>query len=925
MFLVTGTTSYSASSYSWLRKDSSTYKTLYGGEASDSPDFELSEDEEEYVVVEDQFSKLFKNLGDQCYHMMTQGKFNITIDGIIYGRIAQGAGISYMRFDLSAGNPWGIVGASLYVFFRKVFLGLILIVTGMLLCPNLFKFGTKERIETKQLLKNILFSFFIIYTLPPLIEVILYFFDVILYLGIKWMDELAELVGDGNEVYTMKEYLVELLWSYEQKYRNMGFMYKYYSHVENTGLWHSAGDTAYFATKEGLSFLSESRLWQYCSDIENGRFINIMIDGVEESVPFHEMGLYTQALDYQNAINMGGEDAGIISTLRKIYVMSDGKLLNAIMYAAAVFAGFFFFVEYTAIALLLTALFGFFPLIALISLFKKQSLLGKWCEFFFPNLMVPMIDGILFLIPTIVYAVFSQHIDRGNIVDLGVVSFIELFCIWSIVPTRNYLLRLFGLSAGSGMLAKNGALGGMLMGGLMLMRTLGGRRRSIRETGSDNAMDSISELEQKETESRVLGNIMKDAQKGVDSSVPQLSGTFSVPDTHKSASGESEVEAFLRAEDTGSTSIDGVSGDGIDSLEQNGDFIAGDGQGVGLLDYTADTMADIGQDSYDIGLSSLSQNYDSEFSQTLTDEENARYNNLVLRDSIREKIAANNAQISALGYNENSYAADREVALREIAHWDKQIASYSTGSHGSKDVAYQRMVEAKGNSVERLNSLDRGYQLSQENAFYASHERRCDQKELMYARNNVLGDMDNGSYQNASLYRSQLLANQARREFVSYKNFDSRQYSGILTPDERAEYYRERRKEAVRRDTLRRAGAVAGAGAAVIVGGTTAVAMTYGGPRAMSTGAMLGGVAGNYVGSHTTPYIAKMGEGVAHAGVSAAVGTGKMVVKGTEKAVGAGKAIVRKSDAFVKKHNASGSSPTRNQAALAKSFERKNR
>lgn len=124
MIFVTGISLFSQKAYaytSWVQ-GTEAYEELYGEdnllteEETDSMDSESEEPKESFVAQ--QLGAVIYGLGYWITRLSTKGKINLSIDGIVFGKLNQKSGINYFGFDLSPGNPYGIVGATVYTIFR---------------------------------------------------------------------------------------------------------------------------------------------------------------------------------------------------------------------------------------------------------------------------------------------------------------------------------------------------------------------------------------------------------------------------------------------------------------------------------------------------------------------------------------------------------------------------------------------------------------------------------------------------------------------------------------------------------------------------------------------------------------------------------------------------------------------------------------
>ena len=111
------------------------------------------------------------------------GDLKLSIDNIVLGRLApDSSNISFMQFGLETGNPWGILGARIYVAVRSVIYGAFLVVILAQLIWQLVKGGGGAvRAETKALIQSAIFYFIMIYMFPYIYQAVLYVRDVFMY------------------------------------------------------------------------------------------------------------------------------------------------------------------------------------------------------------------------------------------------------------------------------------------------------------------------------------------------------------------------------------------------------------------------------------------------------------------------------------------------------------------------------------------------------------------------------------------------------------------------------------------------------------------------------------------------------------------------------------------------------------------------
>ena len=158
-----------------------------------------------------------------------------------------------------------------------------------------------------------------------------------------------------------------------------------------------------------------------------------------------------------------------------------GGLGMGILFFAASCAGLIFAIDYIRIAIKQTALFGFFPVFAILSL-KNKKLLANWLVEFIPNLFIPVIDCVLLMAPVLVIriantaglvglagGVANETIFQTNELDIGV-FLIVVIMIFSVIPMRKEILKLIGQANPMG---GSRGFGGVMAAGMMAVRMMG--------------------------------------------------------------------------------------------------------------------------------------------------------------------------------------------------------------------------------------------------------------------------------------------------------------------------------------------------------------------------------------------------------------------------------------------------------------------
>lgn len=312
-----------ASGYgSWIQ-DSDAYREFYGTTRTTTGDSDAPEDDENFLIKA--LAALIHYVGAKANNSDKSGDANLSIDGIIMGKVGQPGGVSYVSFDLSPGNVYGTAGATVYVIFRGLAYSAMIIAFAVLLLKALVNSSPKAREELKQGCCAIVVNFALIYLMPQVIDLAIFLRDVLLV-----------------------------------------------------------------------------------------RILEAM-----------------------------GSKSSITDALEAAY-QADKSLISAVVFTAAVCASLFYLKDYVSIAIQQTVLFGFFCVFTVMGVFKKKFL-SDWCNMFFSNLLVPVVDLACIMMP---YAALKTFGAGGRRLGFAQ-ALIILFMVWSARAARVQMMRLFGSVTGS--------------------------------------------------------------------------------------------------------------------------------------------------------------------------------------------------------------------------------------------------------------------------------------------------------------------------------------------------------------------------------------------------------------------------------------------------------------------------------------------
>ena len=228
----------------------------------------------------------------------------------------------------------------------------------------------------------------------------------------------------------------------------------------------------------------------------------------------------------------------------------------------------------------------------------------------------------------------------------------------------------------------------------------------------------------------------------------------------------------------------------------------------------------------------------------------SRYENLARRDSLGAMIARNEEVMRSAGYTRDNYEAEKQNLAQRSSELKDQMTGLQSQKQaleaaGATDTAqYQEVAgtltstaRSYSETVYKLQSLENAKQADISNVAYHREYEKCNRNERNFAQINTFGGGSGRTYESAAAYKHNQQVEAIRKEKITYHNFDSNQYRGLLTPEEEARYRMER-------DTNRYRDAAIGMGA------KTAVSIAKG--TVATTAAIAGSFAASYGGATTS-------------------------------------------------------------------------
>lgn len=531
--------------------------------------------------------------------------------------------------------------------------------------------------------------------------------------------------------------------------------------------------------------------------------------------------------------------------------LCESGFLNGLMYSASVIFMLYLMFLYIGNAIALACLFAFFPFVAFLSMSDKGTFMN-WFKQFLGTVMVPVIDGILLLIPA-----YLMKLAGGSFIS-ALISFIA--CLF-IVPARKAVREALGLGGagwgeGAGLSAFRMA---KATAGAAVAKAASGIKDAALEAHDKNKQDRMEEEDaarEAATHDDLARNEhgLKDTNVNTDNMKPNsqkegekdnskldkfekqgegaekeqrqqgkndeqlINGgqadindkTKNPLDEDKGARTEGEDEAIRNPqgdvqsmeEPPYGANVDGQASDASTSPANNAEYLGND----------ADRMANL-------------ENIDR--LQEQKDAESARYEGLVneenaLKNANEAESRLDEAQknFDAVDRNPNSTEEQKEQAGAELERatneYNKALDALPPGleTREARNGRSDKIQDEKNGITNNLRDLN----TIQNNAM---------QREARYASMDKLtggsGERFSGA-QEMAMRRSQ---EQVLRAHANHRNFDSKEMSGVLSNADKAKFYRERaqaHKHQVAKNNLTAAGkglsAVGGAAVGALAEGS---------------------------------------------------------------------------------------------------------
>lgn len=540
----------------------------------------------------------------------------------------------------------------------------------------------------------------------------------------------------------------------------------------------------------------------------------------------------------------------------------------AILYLGTVFAGLFFVIDYVKTALKQTMLFSLSPVFFVLSI-KNRRLLSNLVVEVFPNIFIPVFDAMLLMIPIGVarIAVSIGVSDSSGIPDT--LGLIILIMIWSIIPMRREILRLFGASS---MLGGNRGLGGIMAAAMMGLRMFGGGRFGGAGAGSgigfaaegadaNAALGKMyGEMSDALHSGEVGASMLRNGAAGLENVAEDAAGTVA-NELGDSIAGAGEMSP----EDIVAGAQEGISGSGMNMEDIDGSIPSGDEIPYVPDNASMDDVSDIHPDMGDGDLIAMRGANLDELSSLQSQEADLSGTSARLQREIGSFEAANAQDGELLSRYDNlssQYGEYGKVNLGNGVEIEtaqgKELSAQMNGIRGQLETSRSVMQEQmphlsfgkNGDVVSDVRSgiserqkviSDKRAELSRTNESLArtrENMQTAKSVESYYAKSSKHTGASGEAYGSSAEYKKAQQMRDIKMKYTNYKNFESNHFRDVLTPEDKMRFYTERATRQRVAQGIKAASVVAGVG----VGGVAAVASLYGGPSAMATAGILSGM-----------------------------------------------------------------------------------
>lgn len=198
-----------ASGYSSWIQDTDEYEDFYSNAVTTQTPSQVEQDDENFLIK--LLGTFIHFIGAHTANDLSTDKINLTIDGVVLGRLAQPGGVSYTSFDLSAGNVYGTVGATVYTVFRGFAYSGMFLVFLYLLARAMFGSTPKAREDLKQGIYALAINYALIYLMPQITDIVIFLRDNLLYFVMQHLSNDVSILNAMDDLYKADKSLIKAI------------------------------------------------------------------------------------------------------------------------------------------------------------------------------------------------------------------------------------------------------------------------------------------------------------------------------------------------------------------------------------------------------------------------------------------------------------------------------------------------------------------------------------------------------------------------------------------------------------------------------------------------------------------------------------------------------------------------------------------
>ena len=526
--------------------------------------------------------------------------------------------------------------------------------------------------------------------------------------------------------------------------------------------------------------------------IKSGIFSTAMKFSILMLMPFlFDVALYVRDVALYGVKEVTGQmvTGGATLSLSEAFLTNaerTGRFVDAVMYLGTILLTIYFAIIYIALAIDILIAFVAFPVLCLLHS-PKRDLLGNWVMSVLSDIITPLLDAILLMVPLLTSMMLGDVI-RG-------IAVIQMIMCMLIIPARNRIKSLLGIQSNErgGFLSAMGllAMGRMIAGKAKgAVQRIAGIRSDLEKSRAHGEMAKVDEEERE----ALLGGFDRSG-----------SDNRAVSDME-----ERERMAQLSGGTRDSAEMDGYGNGTPEVADLDDDMLQGGGQNdlAGMDEITDDTGIPEGMEMNET---------ETEPAQDDTPETPAGTEPLTRNEALRDLNKTMDTMQQKID--------DLRVKKAAYQNQEKQIArkmlDHERGSDEYRELEKERADAALGAAESAEKIEDQSRKLNQ---------LRQQEKELRGSdRGAVPTQFDEA--------RARILCKRANID-----NFEQPEFRGVLSNAQMEKLYRNRAIA----NAVKGGAAVAGAAAGGVLFGGGSVFL---GTGAMQMGAVAGMTAGSAIGS----------------------------------------------------------------------------